>query len=267
MKIGLIQLHSIPTEIERNVQNGIRLFRQAAEKGAELIVFPELWTCGYYLETFDFLAAAGENDWILEKFKNLAKETHTVVVLPLPQKKEEGLYIGAYVIESNGKIIGEYQKSFLWGREQNYFIHGKRDYTPIDTSLGKLGILICYDIEFPEPSRILAMQGAEVIIVPSEWSIPAMNRWQIQLPARALDNTVFVLGINNVKEGAGGCSKAVSPAGDVIAEAPSEEETALVCEIDLSEIPQVRKKIPYLEEYDCALLPGGQNVLSEKHRI
>ena len=89
-----------------------------------------------------------------------------------------------------------------------------------------------------------------------------MNRWQIQLPARALDNTVFVLGINNVKEGAGGCSKMVSPAGDVIAEAPSEEETALVCEIDLSEIARVRKKIPYLKEYDCALLPGGQNVLS-----
>ena len=68
------------------------------------------------------------------------------------------------------------------------------------------------------------MQGAEVIIVPSVWSIPAMNRWKIQLPARALDNTVFVLGINNVKEGAADVLKMVSPAGDVIAEAPSEEE-------------------------------------------
>ncbi len=86
------------------------------------VVFPELWTCGYYLETFDFLAAVKENDKILEQFQALAKETHTVTVLPLPQKKGEDLYIGLYVIESDGRILAEYQKSFLWGREQNYGI-------------------------------------------------------------------------------------------------------------------------------------------------
>lgn len=125
MKAGLIQIHSIPTEVEKNVEHGIEMFKDAVEKGADLVVFPELWTCGYYLETFDFLAAVKENDKILEKFQALAKETHTVTVLPLPQKKGEDLYIGLYVIESDGRILAEYQKSFLWGREQNYFVHGK----------------------------------------------------------------------------------------------------------------------------------------------
>lgn len=255
MKAGLIQIHSVPTEIETNVEKGIQMFRKAAEAGAELIIFPELWTCGYYLESFDFAAAVREDDWILEEFTKLARETHTVVVLPLPQQKEDGLYIGLYLIESDGRIVREYQKSFLWGREQNYFVHGKREYEPVETSVGKLGLLICYDIEFPEPARILALKGAEIVIVPSVWSIPALNRWQIQLPARALDNTVFVLGINNVGEGACGHSKAVAPDGRVLAEASEEEEEVLLCDLNPEEIPEVRARIPYLDEYDPVLSP------------
>lgn len=256
MKVGLIQIHSIPAEVETNVKRGMEMFCRAADGGAELVVFPELWTCGYYLETDGFLAAVRENDWILEKFCELARKTHTVVVLPLPQKIEEELFIGLYVIENDGKIAGEYQKSFLWGREQQYFTHGKREYEPVETSLGKLGVLICYDIEFPEPSRILALKGAQMLVVPSVWSVPALHRWQIQLPARALDNTVFLLGINGVKEGACGHSKVVSPMGAVLAEASGEEEEVLLCEIDLNDIAETRSKIPYLKEYDMKLAPA-----------
>ncbi len=255
MKISLIQIHSIPTEVEKNVKKGIEMFYKAVEKGAELVVFPELWTCGYYLETFDFLAAIKENEWIINQFKKLAKETHTVIVMPLPQQIEEKLFIGLYVIESNGEIVKEYQKSFLWGREQHYFVHGKREYEPIITSVGKLGMLICYDVEFPEPSRILALKGAELIIVPSVWSIPAKNRWEIQLPARALDNTVFIAGVNNVKEGACGCSMLVSPMGEILAKADEAEEEILMYDIDYKEISAVRDKIPYLKEYDMDLSP------------
>lgn len=255
MKAGIIQIHSIPTKVKDNVEHGIEMFKEAISKGAELIIFPELWTCGYFLETPDFIVAEKENSWILDVFKALSKDNNVVTVLPLPQKKDDDLYIGLYVIEKNGEIIYSYQKSFLWGREQNYFVHGKRDYNPIETSVGKLGLLICYDIEFPEPSRVLALKGADLIIVPSVWSIPAMNRWHIQLPARALDNTVFVIGVNNIEEGAGGCSKAVSPIGDVIAQASDTEEEVLLCDIDYSEIAKVREKIPYLKEYDPQLSP------------
>ena len=84
MKLALIQLHSKPTEVKENVDKGVGMYREVVEKGAELLVFPELWTCGYYLETFDFEAAVQENDWILEKFQGFAKENGTVIVLPLP---------------------------------------------------------------------------------------------------------------------------------------------------------------------------------------
>lgn len=256
VKVGLIQLHSVPGAVEENVKKGIEMFHKAVEQGVDLVVFPELWTCGYYLETDGFLAAIEQNNNILKQCQELAKALHTVIVLPLPQKKDNQLFIGLYVIESDGQIVKEYQKSFLWGREQQYFVHGKREYEPVNTSVGKLGVLICYDIEFPEPSRILALKGAEILIVPSVWSIPALNRWQIQLPARALDNTVFVLGINNVEEGACGHSKVVSPMGEVLAEASEEKEEILLCDIDLDDIERIRCKIPYLKEFDRSLAPG-----------
>jgi len=178
-------------------------------------------------------------------------------VLPVPQKKADGLYIGLYVIEKDGSILSEYQKSFLWGREQNYFLPGKRAYEPIRTSLGMIGTLICYDIEFPEPSRLLGLKGAQVLFVPSVWGNRAQSRWDIQLPARALDNTVFVVGVNNVGEGACGRSKVISPTGKVIAEASGSREEILFVKLDLGEIKEVRKEIPYLKEYDMALIPGG----------
>lgn len=257
MKVGLIQLHSVPEDVEGNFCKGIMMFHEAVKKGADFIAFPELWTCGYYLETEGFLNAEKMNIEIIDTFKTLSKENHVVTLLPLPIKENEKLYIGMYLIESNGEIIAEYHKSFLWGREQNYFVHGERDYRPVDTSVGRLGLLICYDMEFSEPSRILAKKGAQMIVAPSVWSIPAENRWQIQYAARALDNTVFVCGINNVGEGACGETKVVGPMGNTIAEASKTEEEVLVCDIDFSTIDEARKIVPYLEEYDDNLFPGG----------
>lgn len=257
MKIGIVQMHSEPGNVEANVKKGIMRFMEAAERGVSLVVFPELWTCGYYLEREGFEQAAGKTQEILDEFRKLAGTHGIVTILPVPQKKANGLSIGLYVIERDGTVTAEYQKSFLWGREQNYFVRGRRCYEPVTTSLGVIGVLICYDIEFPEPARILALKGAQILFVPSVWSIPAQNRWNIQLPARALDNTVFVAGINNVGEGACGQSKVLSPLGDVMAEASPTEEELLLVEVDLSQIGQIREKIPYLKEYDPELTPGG----------
>jgi predicted amidohydrolase len=256
MKIAIIQIHSIPDEVDHNFRQGINMYINAVEKSADIVVFPELWTCGYYLETLQFEKAVEKNPKIIEKFQQLAIENHTIIILPLPRKENNRLYIGLLVIEQNGELINEYHKSFLWGREQNYFVHGDRAYDPVDTSMGKIGVLICYDIEFPEPSRILALKGADIIIVPSVWSIPAKNRWEIQLPARALDNTVFIVGVNTVGEGACGSSQVVDPIGNVLAKASPDKEEVLLCDINLERIREVRQTIPYLDEYDLDLYPG-----------
>ncbi len=259
MRLACIQIHSKPAMVHDNVRRGIAMYQEAVEKGADCIIFPELWTCGYYLETPDFQAAAEKSPEILKMFCSLAKKDHKVIILPEPINRNGSLYIGLYVIENDGSVVFEYHKSFLWGREQNYFVHGSRKYEPVETSVGRLGLLICYDIEFPEPSRILALKGAQLIIVPSVWSIPALNRWDIQLPARALDNTVFVVGVNNVGEGACGHCKLIGPFGDMKAEASADHEEVLIADVDYDEISKVRSRIPYLAEYDTSLTPGGCN--------
>ena len=263
MKVGLIQIHSVPEDVKGNVNKGIKMFQEAVEKGADIIVFPELWTCGYYLETEGFLKAEKQNPEILERFQSLSRENEVLTLIPLPIKKEGKLYIGMYLIEKTGEIIAEYHKSFLWGREQKYFTSGERKYEPVDTSIGRIGLLICYDMEFAEPSRILAKKGAQIIFAPSVWSIPAENRWQIQYAARALDNTIFVCGINNVEEGACGKTKVVGPMGNTLMEASAEKEEVLVCEVDYQQIEEAKKIVPYLAEYDDSLFPGGIEKIQE----
>ena len=136
------------------------------------------------------------------------------MVVPFAERANHRLYIAAAVIEQNGALIGVYRKYFLWGREKHIFTPGEREYPVFQTSVGKLGVLICYDAEFPEPSRLISLQQADLIVVPAVWSVQAERRWDIQLPARALDNTVFVMGVTQ-------------SVGTVVERASSSDPTAL----------------------------------------
>ena len=256
MKIAAIQMESISGQLDKNKEKGEKLVLEAIKKGAQLVVLPELWSSGYHLTKPDFLKLQQQTVEIVENFRAIAKKHKVVLVVPFIDQKGEDIYIALAVIENNGEILRVYHKSFLWGKEQLSFVDGVREYEPVTTSLGKLGMLICYDIEFPEPSRILALRGAELIIVPSVWSFGAESRWDIQLPARALDNTVFVLGINNVGEGSCGKTKLIDPRGDIVHECSRIEEEILLCDIDFNRLNEVREKIPYLKEYDFSLVPG-----------
>ncbi|MCG7344117.1 nitrilase [Sporosarcina sp. ACRSL] len=268
VKIAAVQMHAKPNKGEANTNCAISMIRQAAEQGAQLIALPELWISGYYLSREEF-DRFGEkpNGKTVSLFQQLAKELNVVLVVPFVEEEDGDLFIASAVIEKNGEVVSTYRKSFLWGREKAIFTPGTRQYEVVSTSVGKIGILICADIEFPEPSRILALQGAELIICPSVWSIPAESRWDIQLPARALDNTVFVLGVNTAHEGSCGKSKFVAPNGEVLIESPSNTEDVLVAEMDTSLIDQTRVDVPYLDDLDRNLLPGSDVIIDYKSKI
>lgn len=257
-KAAMIQMHAVSGEVEANRKSALKLVEKAAKAGAKMAVLPELWPTGYHLgpQKFRELAELCRGDTV-SLFGRIAAERKMVMVVPFAEKEGEKIYNSAAVIDSSGELVGCYRKSFLWGKEKQVFTPGPKSYPVFDTSLGKIGVLICYDAEFPEPARLLALQGADIIAVPSVWSKEAEFRWDIQLPARALDNTVFVLGANTTGEGSCGKSKVVAPDGRVLAEAPGEREEVLICEVDLSLIPRTRKKIPYWDDYDLSLTPGG----------
>lgn len=193
---------------------------------------------------------------VMVTFRALAQKLEVVMVVPFAERANHRLYIAAAVIEQNGALIGVYRKSFLWGREKHIFTPGEREYPVFQTSVGKLGVLICYDAEFPEPSRLISLQQADLIVVPAVWSVQAERRWDIQLPARALDNTVFVMGVNAVGGNSCGKSKFVRPDGIVLTEAPRSKEAVLICEMDSAVTTEVRGSIPYLKDYDFTVIPG-----------
>src|SRR5690606_29083843 len=257
-KAALIQMRAVSGEVEGNRKSALRLVEKAAKAGARLAVLPELWPTGYHLSSLRFRELAetvrGET---VSLFRRIAADWWMALVVPFAEKDGGKLYNSAAVIDSSGEVVGVCRKTFLWGREKEIFTPGPRSYPVFATSLGKIGVLICYDAEFPEPARLLGLKGADLIAVPSVWSIEAEPRWDIQLPARALDNTVFVLGANTTGEGSCGKSKLVAPDGRVLAEAVRDGEEVLLCEVDLSLIPQTRERIPYWKDYDPSLTPGG----------
>ncbi|WP_246197255.1 nitrilase-related carbon-nitrogen hydrolase [Cytobacillus depressus] len=257
LKVAAIQLQAYPSQRETNINNCIQMVEEAAKQGAELIVLPELWISGYYLSKEEFqLFGEAPTGKTVGLFQDLAKNLGTVLVVPFVEVENEQLFIALAVIETTGEVITTYRKAFLWGREKDIFTPGERVFNPVETSKGKIGVLICADIEFPEPSRILALQGADLIVVPSVWSYGAETRWDIQLPARALDNTVFILGVNTVNEGSCGKSKLVAPNGEVLCEAPRDETSILIHDVDFSLIPKTRIDVPYLDDLDKDLYPA-----------
>ncbi len=256
MKIAAIQLESISGQIDKNEEKGKKLVLEAIHKGAQLIALPELWSSGYHLTKEVFLKLQQKTRDIVEQFREIAKQYGVVLVVPFIDKKGEDLFIATSVIENNGEIVQIYHKSFLWDKEKLHFKQGEKKYEPVHTSVGSIGTLICYDIEFPEMSRILALRGAQLIIVPSVIQLASEKRWDIQLPARAVDNTVFVLGVNTVGEESCGKSKLIDPKGAIVHECSRLDEEILLCDIDLNEINKVRLKIPYLKDFDYSLVPG-----------
>lgn len=259
--IAAVQITPILGDVQANLKRGIRLMKGVSEE-ADLIVFPELWTTGYYLskETFQQLAETRDGPTI-ETLREEALNANSVIISSFAEKDEEGrLFIAAAVIDQRGELVGMVRKSLLWGRESEIFEKGEIRYPVMQTKFAKIGVLICYEMEFPEPSRLLALEGAELVICPSVWSVSASRRWDIQLPARALDNTIFIMGVNTVGNNSCGKSKLVGPMGDILAEASDSREEVLLRAVDINSLYWARDENRYLEDYRKKLTPGGSTI-------
>ncbi|MBU4131363.1 MAG: nitrilase [Proteobacteria bacterium] len=260
-QVAAIQITPILGDIQANLKRGIQFMRQLGQE-ADLIVFPELWTTGYYLSKQAFQQLAETRDGpSIHQLREEARRSKAVVISSFAEKDSENqLFISAAIIDQNGELLGVVRKSLLWGRESEIFKKGEIKYPIFETEQAKIGVLICYEMEFPEPSRLLALEGVELIICPSVWSVSASRRWDIQLPARALDNTVFILGVNTVGNNSCGKSKLVGPMGDILAEASDAREEVLLRAVDIQSLYWARDENRYLEDYRTKLRPGGSTI-------
>ncbi|PAB60097.1 nitrilase-related carbon-nitrogen hydrolase [Anaeromicrobium sediminis] len=251
IKIAVVQMKSEQGNTKINLERGVAFIEDAAKNGADIVCLPELFYSGYHLESNELQKLAEPIDGpMVQTLREVAKRTGVYIIAGYAESVAilGRMYNSAVFISDKGETIGNMRKVNAWGQEKLKFREGK-EFPVYDTPLGKIGIMICYDVEFPEPSRIMALKGAEIVFVPAVWSIPAEDRWHIDLSGNALFNLFFMVGANPVGDGSCGCSKVVHPSGKVLSQASNEDEEILYCNIDLDDVVKERSRLPYLNDF------------------
>jgi len=281
MKIALIQQSNV-ADIRSNISKLKKNIETCARQGAELIVLQELHNSLYFCQTEDpanFDLAENIPGASTEEFGRLAKELGIVLVLSLFEKRAPGLYHNtAVVLEKDGTIVGKYRKMHIPDDpayyEKFYFTPGDLGFEPIQTSVGKLGVLVCWDQWYPEAARLMALAGAEILIYPTaigwestdteEEKMRQLNAWIISQRGHAVANGLHVVAVNRVgyePDPSGvtngiqfwGNSFIAGPQGEMIAQASNNEEEIIVSEISKERSEAVRRMWPFLRDrrIDC----------------
>jgi predicted amidohydrolase len=231
--------------VNRNLQKALAGIRRVREKDARLAVLPEMWSTGYDYKRLAVLAA--ETPRVLAALCQLTAELDMVVVGSLPEKEGGTIYNTAWVID-RGEVAGSYRKLHLFSTmgEDRFLGAGDRTLV-VPTSVGRLGVAICYDLRFPELFRKLALEGAEILCLPAEWPKPRQEHWRTLLRARAIENQLFIAAANccglQGKLDFFGMSLLISPRGEILAEA-GETDTELTALFDFEEMATYRFQIP-----------------------
>jgi len=246
---------------EANMLKARSMIKEAAKNGSRLVILPEMFNCPYRNSAFPEFAETYPEGKTLKMLAETAKEEQIYLVGgSIPELSEGALYNTSFIFGPQGELLGKHRKMHLFDvdieggvsfQESATLGAGSRA-TVIKTELGTLGVCICYDIRFPELSRLMALRGAEIIIVPAAFNMttgPA--HWELLLRARAVDNQVYVVGAAQATdETAGyvcyGHSAVIDPWGQVIAEAGG-EETILYGTIDFHLLDKIRRELPVLK--------------------
>ena len=276
MKVGLVQ-QANTADRAANIEKLQRHIRQAAAEGAELVVLQELHNGLYFCQTEDtslFDQAEPIPGPSTELFGALAKELGIVLVLSLFERRAPGLYHNtAVVLERDGSIAGKYRKMHIPDDpayyEKFYFTPGDLGFEPIDTSVGRLGVLVCWDQWYPEAARLMAMRGAELLIYPTaigwessdteEEKARQLGAWVTVQRGHAVANGLPVISVNHTGHEPDlsgqtngiqfwGNSFVAGPQGELITTLPNDEETVRVVEVDKLRSEQVRRWWPFFRD-------------------
>ncbi len=235
-----------------NFETVRRMTAEAARRGSQMVVFPELWSTGYDLSNAARYAA-GLKDGIFAQVSELAAKEKVYVIGSNLSLLGEGKYGNTLTVFSpQGELLADYSKIHLFRlMEEHQYLTAGDEPVLLDLPLGKAGLAICYDLRFPELFRGYALSGADLVILPAEWPHPRLAHWQTLVRARAIENQMFMLACNRVGKDPGneffGHSMVVNPWGEVLAEAGEGEELITV-RVDQAKVQEVRRKIPILQD-------------------
>ncbi len=279
-KVGLVQM-SMGSDPAANFESALRHVREAARRGANIVCLPELFRAQYFCQREDlrlFDLAEPIPGPSTTKLGELARELRVSIVASLFERRAPGLYHNtAVTLNSDGAIASVYRKMHIPDDplyyEKYYFTPGDLGFRAVDTSVGRIGTLVCWDQWYPEGARLTALQGAEVLFYPTaigwhpaekeEFGAAQYDAWQTIQRAHAIANGVYVAAVNRVGhekgdvlgnriEGAGlefwGGSFLADPFGRIVAKASHDKEELIVGEIDLALLEDTRRNWPFLRD-------------------
>lgn len=276
LKIGIIQQHNI-ADTNDNMHRLSENIERLAKQGAQLIVLQELHNSLYFCQVedvnnFDLAELIPGNS--TDFYGKLAKDNNVVIVTSLFEKRAPGLYHNtAVVIEKDGTIAGKYRKMHIPDDpayyEKFYFTPGDIGFKPIQTSVGKLGVLVCWDQWYPEAARLMALSGAEILIYPTAIGYESSDTneeqerqreaWTTVMRGHAVANGLPVVAVNRVgyepdpsKQTNGiefwGSSFVAGPQGEMLYRADNKEEEIKILSVDMEHSEQVRRWWPFLRD-------------------
>jgi len=244
MRIAGIQM-SAGVDVQKNIQRALEMVEVAAEKGATVIGFPELFLLPWFpgqenKESFSLAQDAASGSLAL--FADASKKAGAVLLVPFFEIAA-GKYYNSTAVFDQGALLGVYRKVHVPNlplyREQFYFSSGDSGFPVFATSQGRIGIQICWDNLFPEGSRILALKGAEIVFAPTAASLDTHNLWERAIAANAFANNLFVFRVNRVGQDGGlsfyGRSFCIDPWGEMISELAGSKDAIVLADIDLKE--------------------------------
>lgn len=254
LRLALLQMNIEAGFPDKNLAKLKSMLEEAvkADEKPDVVLFPEMWNTGYALSEIEQLADPNGEATIA--FLSAFSREHGIYVVggSIAESRSDGIYNTMFAFDREGNRIGDYSKIHLFRlmEEEKYLQAGEKPGQLIIEG-EKAGMMICYDIRFPELARTLALDGAKLLFVPAEWPNPRLHHWRTLLTARAIENQMYVIACNRMGTSGDtvffGHSMVVDPWGEVIAEA-GEEEAILWADIDLDLVGEVRNRIPVFED-------------------
>ncbi|MDQ7840521.1 MAG: carbon-nitrogen hydrolase family protein [bacterium] len=256
MRVGLAQLGAT-SDVAANQTQALEMAAAAAQQGVDLLVFPEMFM---YRRPANLVQPLGEiaesvDGPFMQAIAGAARQhrLHLVMgVLESAPGETRRAYNTAVLISPAGERLAAYRKVHLYdafnGRESEWIVPADAPPPVVETPLGRLGLQICYDVRFPEWSRLLALGGAEVIVMPTSWVSGPLkeDHWVTLVRARAIENVCWFVAANQIRPDRIGRSLVIDPMGVVVADG-GEEQGLVVAEVDLDRVRRVREKNPSLQ--------------------
>lgn len=249
-KAGVVQFDVKKGQIDFNLNRVIQYLEKLASRSVCLAVLPEMFSCSFDNE--NLIRHSLETEKIIERLCSFAEKNKMAIVGTMPEQEKKLVYNTMVFIDVDGTVKGRYRKLHLFRLtgEHLYYTAGNK-VVMIESSLGRIGLMTCYDLRFPELARALFARGAQLMVVSAQWPEPRQSHWETLVRARSIENQVFMICSNRTgKEDElsfPGMSMIVDPMGNVLTDA-GKDDAFVFTDIDTTLVNRSRKRIPCMTD-------------------